>query len=86
MYGSIGTKTLELVQIAHHFMNGTYLVYQKSNKLSKLSFIASLFDKHVRTAHGQYWRHILRNPIRALRPIYYQEYRHCARPGYAGGW
>jgi hypothetical protein len=72
MYGSLGQKTLELVQIAHHFTTGTYLIYQKSNRFSKFSFLSGLFDKSVRQAHGQYWRDILRNPLMAIRPLYWQ--------------
>lgn len=72
MYGSLGGKTLELVQLAHHFLKGTYPIYQKSNKFTKLSFLSALFDKGVRQAHGQYWRDILHNPLMALRPLYWQ--------------
>lgn len=72
MYGSLGKKMMELVQDGHHFWNGTYLIYQKSNKLTKLAFLGGLVDQGMRQVHGRYWRHILRNPLMAFRGIYWQ--------------
>lgn len=72
MYGSIGKKLMELVQQGYHFFNGTYLIYQNSNKLTKFAFIGSLLDKGIRQAHGKYWRHILRNPMMFFGGIYWQ--------------
>ncbi len=72
MYGSLGSKLMELVQDGYHFMNGTYLIYQKSNKLTKLAFAGALLDRGMRQVHGQYWRHILRNPLMLFSRIYWQ--------------
>jgi pyruvate-formate lyase-activating enzyme len=72
MYGSLGKKLMELVQDGHHFLNGTYLIYQKSNKLPKVAFLGGLLDKGMREIHGKYWLHILRNPIMFFSNVYWQ--------------
>jgi hypothetical protein len=72
MYGSFGKKMMELVQDGYHFGRGTYLIYQHSNKLTKLAFLAAPIDRGVRKIHGQYWRHILQNPAMLFRRLYWQ--------------
>lgn len=72
MYGSLGPKLMELIQASHHLWTGTYLIYQHSNRLSKLSFAGALIDKGMRAIHGQYWRDILSDPLMAFRPVYWQ--------------
>lgn len=72
MYGSLGKKLMELVQDFHHYTQGTYLIYQKSNKLTKLAFAGALLDKGMRQIHGQYWKHIMRNPMMLFSGLYWQ--------------
>lgn len=72
MYGSVGTKVMELLQVFHHMWYGTYLVYSPSNKLPKVAFLLSALDKGIRRAHGQFWRDLIRHPQRAFQPIYVQ--------------
>jgi len=72
MYGSLGKKLMEIVQDGHHLLNGTYLIYQKSNKLPKAAFLGGLLDKGMREIHGNYWQHILRNPTMFFSNVYWQ--------------
>lgn len=67
-YGHAGPKTMELLQTVHHFFTGTYFAYTRSTKCSRGSFIASLFDPHMRAAAGRY----LRNPFNIFKPFYGQ--------------
>lgn len=72
MYGSLGKRMMELVQQSHHMTKGTYIVYQHSNKLTKLAFAGALLDKGMRTVHGQFWKHVLRDPAMLLGKVYWQ--------------
>jgi MoaA/NifB/PqqE/SkfB family radical SAM enzyme len=72
MYGSVGAKVMELAQVTHHLLYGTYLVYSPSNKLTKLGWALSLLDKGIRNAHGQFWRDLVRNPSVLFKPMYIQ--------------
>jgi hypothetical protein len=72
MYGSIGKTVMELVQNAHHLVNGTYLVYQKSNKLTRFAFVGGLIDKGMRQAAGQYFRDVRSNPGMLFGRVYWQ--------------
>ncbi|MCL4246808.1 MAG: radical SAM protein [Anaerolineae bacterium] len=72
MYGSAGKKVMELFQVFHHLQHGTYVIYSPSNKIPKIAFALGLFDKGVRQAHGQFWKEVLRNPMRLFQPMYVQ--------------
>ncbi len=72
MYGSVGKKVMELAQLYHHLLFGTYLVYSPSHKLTKLSFLLGAFDKGVRKAGGKFLRAFLRNPAILFKPMYVQ--------------
>jgi len=73
VYGSVGPKTMELVQTFHHFFLGTYMSYTSLWRFPKIAFLAlGAFDKGIRQAHGAYWREIRRRPLRALLPVYVQ--------------
>lgn len=72
MYGSSGSKMMELVQTGHHFFKGTYLIYQKSNKLTRLAFFAALLDKGMRGVLREYWRDLRSDPMRLFRNVYWQ--------------
>jgi pyruvate-formate lyase-activating enzyme len=73
IYGSLGKRAMELVQTWHHFFFGTYMAYTTIQKFPKVGFLAlGLFDAPTRRAHANYWKSILRNPLRAFRPVYTQ--------------
>jgi hypothetical protein len=72
MYGSSGTKVMELFQMIHHLRHGTYVVYSPSNKLPKIAFLLGLLDKGVRATAGEFWREVLRHPSELFSPLYVQ--------------
>jgi hypothetical protein len=72
MYGSVGSKVMELFQTIHHLQHGTYVVYSPSNKIPKIAFLMGLLDKGVRATSGAFWREVLRHPAELFRPLYVQ--------------
>ncbi len=60
--GSIGPRTMELVQVLHHWIRGTYVVYMRSKSPGRKVLLAALFDPQVRRA----LRAALRRPISVL--------------------
>lgn len=49
-YGSVGKKTMEISQIAHHLFNGTYLAYLSTAGIGNLVFMLAPWDVTVRDA------------------------------------
>lgn len=72
VYGSIGKRTMELAQAGHHWFTGKYLAYLSQSSIGRKVFLASLFDKTVRAAHGRYLRDLVRHPGRLFTPVYVQ--------------
>jgi MoaA/NifB/PqqE/SkfB family radical SAM enzyme len=74
VYGSLGPRTMEFLQITHHWSKGKYFMYLKrrntmSRLLLQLTFL--LGDKAMKKARrGMFWR--LFNPINWFKPIYNQ--------------
>ncbi len=72
MYGSLGPKAMELVQVFHHLFKGTYLTYTPMNKLPKIAFLLGALDRGLGRVHRNYWKDILRHPARLFQPVYIQ--------------
>lgn len=56
VFGSLGPKSMELIQNMHHLFSKTYLVYSKKKHYGRKTFLLGLFDKYVRQA---WLRHFL---------------------------
>lgn len=67
-FGAFGKKTLELAQVAHHWLFGSYLVYPRV-KMGKRVFFMSLFDRRVRKAFYKFMGYVLGNPLRFFHPL-----------------
>ena len=73
MLGSIGPKGMELVQTFYHLFRGRYLAYTAMHKLPKIAFLLGLVDRQgIGRAHHNYWKAVLRNPLRLFQPVYTQ--------------
>ncbi len=72
MYGSIGSKVMELFQTFHHLRYGTYVIYSPGNKIPKIAFLLGLLDKGVRQTSRNFWKDVLRHPSRLFQPLYVQ--------------
>jgi hypothetical protein len=72
MYGATGPKMAELSMAWHHFFYKTYFAYTAMHSLPKVTFLLGVFDKGTRRAHANYWKDILRHPVRFFQPVYMQ--------------
>jgi len=63
--GSMGKKTMELAQAAHHAWLGTYLIYMRKKSAGKKVFLMSPFDRQVRDALVKF----MANPLNLFRPL-----------------
>jgi hypothetical protein len=61
--GSIGTKTMELIQVVHHLLFGTYVVYTRGRMSAGGMMLLSLVDPRVRAALGRLARNPFRRPF-----------------------
>ena len=72
IYGSLGPKTAELVQVFYHLAKGHYCSFQDSPAPGMKVFLLGLADRHVRKLWSRFWRAFVRNPGAALKKIYVQ--------------
>jgi hypothetical protein len=68
-YGTVGPKTMELVQVFHHLFTGRYCAFTRSRKAGRKLFALSLFDPQLRRAAGRYALAVLKNPLRLFDSI-----------------
>jgi len=63
-YGSMGAKTMEVLQNTNHLFKGSYLAYSKPmlNRMGKSLLLFSLFDKEIRKTMKRYLSGVLKNP------------------------
>ncbi|MBW2996941.1 radical SAM protein [Candidatus Woesearchaeota archaeon] len=68
IYGSIGKKTMELIQTFNHILQGTYIAYPNLTKTCRKIFLMSMFDKSVRKAFANF----IKNPLNLFRRVHLQ--------------
>jgi hypothetical protein len=61
--GSMGGKTMELMQVVHHLLFGTYVVYTRGRMSAGALLLLSLADPRVRRALGRFLRNPFRRPF-----------------------
>jgi pyruvate-formate lyase-activating enzyme len=64
LYGSIGSKTMEIAQAGNHLLNGTYLAYLAQIKMAPLVFLMAPWDRTVRQAARRWFYDVTRHPDR----------------------
>ncbi len=72
IYGSIGKKVMEIAQTGHHLFKGTYLAYKVGNKISRLVFLLSPWDKTVRQTKRNWLKEVIRRPGRLFNTLHVQ--------------
>jgi len=72
IYGRLGARTVELVQVFHHLFKGKYCAFLKNQKVGKKIFILSLLDREVKKAFVNFLKASIRNPSRIFDGIYVQ--------------
>lgn len=72
VFGCLGARTLEIVQVFYHLFKHRYCIFTKNPKTGRKVFALSVFDKEVRKAFRNYLKTLLKNPITLFRKIYAQ--------------
>jgi MoaA/NifB/PqqE/SkfB family radical SAM enzyme len=72
VYGSVGKATMEVAQVGHHLLTGTYLAYLSQAKIGRKVFLLAPWDKTVRQAARRWWADVIRHPTRLFDSIYVQ--------------
>lgn len=70
IYGYLGAKSIEAIQMFNHLLYGKYLAYAspKDTRRGKSILLLSAFDKKLRKAFKNFYR----NPFNVFRKLYYQ--------------
>jgi hypothetical protein len=73
-YGTIGAKSMEIMQNFYHAYKGRYLAYAKPSlsRRGKLMLLFSLFDREIRKTAYNYFRQVFKNPFRLFEKLYVQ--------------
>ena len=72
VYGALGAKTIECVQVFYHNLKNRYCSFLRSPVAGKRLFLMSLIDVEVRKALGVFLRAVAKNPLRLFDRIYAQ--------------
>jgi MoaA/NifB/PqqE/SkfB family radical SAM enzyme len=72
-HGSVGPKTMEFLQIAHHWFKGRYFMYLKGNTAPRFLILltALIGDKAMAPVRKSILLSLL-NPLNWFRPVYFQ--------------
>lgn len=70
IYGYLGAKSIEAIQMFNHLLYGKYLAYAspKDTRRGKSILLLSSFDKKLRKAFKNFYK----NPFNVFRKLYYQ--------------
>ena len=72
IYGVLGARTVELVQVFHHLFKNKYCALLKNPKVGKKIFLLSVLDREARKAFSNFLKSLMRNPLRIFDRIYVQ--------------
>ena len=72
LYGYLGPRTVEALQIGHHFWTGRYVDFPKSPRVGKKTFLMAPVDPYVRQALKRFAGASLRHPRRLLEDLWVQ--------------
>ena len=72
LYGYLGPRTVEAVQVAHHWWTGRYVDFLRSPTAGKQTFLMAAVDPVVRQALRRFARAVLKDPRRLLEDVYVQ--------------
>lgn len=69
VYGSVGSKGMEIAQTFHHLFKGNYLAYLSSARIGPLTFLLWPFDLHLRRAFGRRLKELVLRPWRLFSSV-----------------
>lgn len=70
LYGSLGARALEAVQIATHMIKRRYVAITRTAKVGRKVFLLGALDPEVRAAFGRFLRISTARPWQAFDPVY----------------
>ena len=70
LYGSLGARALEAVQVATHMIKGRYVAITRQAKVGRKVFLLGAIDPAVRAAFGRFLRIVGARPWQAFDPVY----------------
>ncbi len=73
-FGTLGPKTMELLQNGHHWWTGRYFAFGRPalNRHGRSLFLLGAFDRELRRAAGRWLRAVLRDPRVLSRRVHVQ--------------
>jgi hypothetical protein len=72
LYGSLGARTLEVIQVGAHLAKGRYVSITKRTKVGRKVFLFSVLDPSLRKAFARFLKIVFVRPWRVLDGIYIQ--------------
>jgi hypothetical protein len=63
---------MELAQVGHHMVNGTYLAYLSCARVGPQIFLLAPWDKTLRQAWRNWLKDVARHPLRLFESLYMQ--------------
>jgi hypothetical protein len=72
MFGVVGKKTVEMVQVFYHLLRGRYCAFLKNPVAGKKVFLLSFFDKEIKKAFINFLKASVKNPRMFFDKIYVQ--------------
>jgi pyruvate-formate lyase-activating enzyme len=72
LYGNMGKRTMEMVQMFYHLLFGRYFAFLERSKTGSKIFVLALFDPSIRRAFTGFLKTLLRNPLALFHRIYAQ--------------
>jgi hypothetical protein len=72
VFGSVGKQAMEVAQVGHHVLKGTYLAYLSQAQIGRKVFVLAPWDPTLRQAFRTWWRNVVRHPSHLFDAIYVQ--------------
>lgn len=72
LYGNLGRKTMELVQMFYHFLFNRYTVFMRDPKVGLKLFLLLFFDSQVKKGFVSFLKFLIKNPLVLFDSIYAQ--------------
>jgi len=70
LYGSLGARTLEVVQVATHMVKGRYVAITKTAKVGRKVFLFAAMDPALKRAFCRFLRVLFTRPWQVFDPVY----------------
>ncbi len=69
VYGAVGKQGMEVAQVGHHLLYGSYLAYLSQSRIGAKLFFLSPWDPSLRKAAKRWFGDVVRHPGRLFNPV-----------------